>query len=264
MAWSVNPQFGRINWQDDFICTFDTDGGITAKQSFLIMREELGATKPAKGTSCNETGFESLQLKNFTVSYDKGPYYKVSCTFAASATTYNGGGGSAEFGETYHTSVTTVLEPIETHIKFKNFTTTDWQKVALYKAKKIVRDPSDVTKLLEKKINFTTNKEFTEVITMPDTSNFDLLLKWIDGGIVNYKSPQIQYKHRWQSRNKISSSALNKVGKKDSPSGQPPSLNNERDWILLGSNSDVDDGVYQNEMVWQSSGAGGLVDEVYE
>ena len=66
---------------------------------------------------------------------------------------------------------------------------------------------------------------------------------------------------RWVSTSRPAD--LNKVGKIDNPSGDPPAVAEGRNWMNMGLNSTEKSAVFDNEESWELSGRGGYLEELY-
>ncbi len=83
-----------------------------------------------------------------------------------------------------------------------------------------------------------------------------VLFEYLRRGIDSYRVARVTWTRSWVSRDSIPQSILNNVGLIDSPAGNPPNLEGDGNWLLVGarSSSRADDRFYENEQVWESSG----------
>jgi len=79
-------------------------------------------------------------------------------------------------------------------------------------------------------------------------------------GRTTYQLATYEYQHRWQSNKGVTSAQLNKLGKIDTPSGNPPTPGTGRDWLLVGVDEEQNgsgDFLFDNVLTYLLSDEGG-------
>lgn len=83
-------------------------------------------------------------------------------------------------------------------------------------------------------------------------------------GVTTYTRPTYFWEKTWESETPLSAAQLNKLGKVDTPDGDPPEAGGTRDWMLVDADMQKRGKLYRNFLSWEMSEAGGWDEEVYD
>jgi hypothetical protein len=237
---------GQIIWTDDFSHNEDDKGVVTATHSFFCHYDQVLMLTPLKGAACVQPGWNVLQRTTVSSSLEKAGISKVTCTYKA----YVGPDGDFSFddagddGKSYELGITLSDEPIETNYRYKDVSDAEKKTIVKVKNGQLVAlvdedytyvDPSLGTDQIHETITSERGKELVDLILT---------------GTETYEAPAQIWRATYRSKNKPSSTILNKVGKITSAKGAP-GVSEDRKWLFIGCNVTEIGGIYHISLEWK-------------
>lgn len=237
--------------QPDFDAVEGENGGITATQSFKILKTGLDISSVrqrfAIGTFLSTLDPDCLNLLAFlqltrvrSAKVIEGGYMMVSCDF----TGYTSSSFDFETGEpdpqpTFSKRGTVNEAPLSEHPKWRALSDTEKFGLGLLVNGDAItsRDFTTVGNIIEIDgvSGFTPFKTETneDLVLTGDAIQF---AKIIAQGITTYKQASVSYVHTWESNRPISSNITADLGRISEPAGNTGTPPGGRNWMLIGVN----------------------------
>ena len=146
----------------------------------------------------------------------------------------------------YSLEVTTSDEPLATHPRYESLSAEDKAEAVEFALNPPLEDDGETLKEIDK-TDWSTEKEE--------------LYDKMRSGVEAYRDPKVIWGARWVSD--ALPSNLNKTGEIDNPSGDPPAVGSDRNWMYLGARTRIRGLVYEIEESWELSGRGGWDPDLY-
>lgn len=103
-----------------------------------------------------------------------------------------------------------------------------------------------------------------EASTQPSAGDATDWVKLASEGWRTYPAPSFMWEKAWESEQAIATSAVNSLGKVDSPEGSPPTPSGSRDWMLTDASQEQHGELYRNRLAWELSEPGGWNETVHD
>jgi hypothetical protein len=261
--------------QDDFNASQNENGGWQATQSFRIRKGDLdnyrvkeafpsGATLQSLDPNCDEL-FAYMRLVTIKgIQNIPGGWQQISVEFVGFTS-----GSTSEFTPpetaarpTFSKRGVLVDAPLNEHPKWKNLEVKERNSLGklLTGVWLYVEDPFPPGGYVL--ANETGGESYTirpedQQLTSEDAIEFAAR---IAEGRTTYRMATYEYHHRWQGNKGVTAAQLNKLGKIDTPTGNPPTPGAGRNWLLVGVDEEQNgsgDFLFDNSLTYLLSDDGG-------
>jgi hypothetical protein len=262
--------------QDDFNAAQNENGGWKATQSFRIRKGDIdnysvkeafpsGATLQSLDKSCDDL-FAFMRLATIKgIQNIPGGWQQITVEFVGFTN-----GSTSEFTPpetaarpTYGKRGTLKDAPLYEHPKWKALEPAERWALGLF-LKGDFQSNSALNSVgtyeeydLRKTFYPAIDNDGDAITFSEDAIKF---IERIAQGRTTYEMATYQHHHRWQGNKGITSAQLNKLGKIDTPSGNPPTPGTGRDWLLIGADEEQNgsgDFLFDNVLTYLLSDEGG-------
>lgn len=246
MASGTHTTFdpGGLTKTPDFRTSRDKTGLWTARQVFYCQKTLFTTLVPERGDE--HPDFDYLIAEEVSVTEEEGKWMKIEVTYYGALGT---GGTEADIEAAnppeYTRDITLSEEPLETHPRYVDALAVD----DIREAVELAKNPP---------------KEEDGTLQAVDQTGWDALkvelYELLQGGQESYREPRLVYRKRWVS---TSDPGATNAGKIQTPDGTPPTLPAGYNWLNAGERSTQRGNIYENEVIWESSGRGGWNTDLY-
>lgn len=236
---------GGLVMTDEYDFAPDEKGLWTGTQIFYVRVETIATDLPARYTA--HPVFSVMFVDKVRFSGSKAGWAKVTAEYVGLFFETEGTEEPAadDPNVRYVLGISLSEEPLETHSRY----VAELTAIQIQTASEWAKNPPK------------TDGEPEE----PDTAGWPALqielYEFLSKGVTSYRSPRPTWTKSWVSSSRPAS--LNKVGKIDTPSGNPPTPGVGRTWLNTGLTSTQSGLVFENEESWELSGLGGWITEIY-
>ncbi len=234
---------GGIIFTDDYNFAQDEKSLWKGTHKMFARIETLSADLPKKLSS--HPLFTSLFLESLSISGAQAGWVQVTGNYVGLLSEAGGEPDDNDPRVRYSLGISLSEDPLETFGAYVNELT----PLEIQQASEWAKNPP---------------KDEDGEVKEPDLSEWPAkqveLYNFLQAGLVSYRVPRATWTMSWVSNSRPSN--LNSVGKIDNPPGAP-SVNENRDWLNAGITSNQAGRVYENSIVWELSGIGGWVSEIY-
>ncbi len=241
MPRHVSIQPGRLYPQPDYTIQVDQEGKWTVTQVFLCHRNSAVSLMPRPGSVHPEVPF--VAASQVTAKVTEGDLAEITAVYTGAE---NSDEGDSAAPPVYTMGLSLSEEPLLSHIRYEDL---EDEEVEALQAISSGRDTDDTGAANKDKV----------------TSELGLeALAKIRRGQVSYYSPKITWRESFVRDSGVKPSDLNKIGEIDNPSGDPPALAQDRDWLLNGVTQTQEGRSFRIEREWLASDRGGWDPDIYE
>lgn len=239
MPKHVSIQTGRLYPQPDYTIQIDQEGKWTVTQVFLCHRNSAVSLMPRPGAVHPEVPF--VAVSQVTASVTEGDLAEITCTYTGAENS----DGEEEAHAVYTIGLSLSEEPLLSHLRYKDLEEDEVEALQAIAGGKETDDSGAAYK----------DKIESEL-------GLEALAK-IQRGQVSYYSPKITWRESFVRDKGVKTSELNKIGEIDDPSGDPPLLAQDRNWLLNGVTQTQEGRSFRIEREWLASDRGGWDPEIY-
>lgn len=202
--------------------TISIDGVATLTTIYEVPADMLVSLLPALGSK--HPDFATLLLHEITSTSEEGDMATMTCVYKG----VSPAGGGGESRPVYELINSTGQEPLATHPLFKDLTPQDFRDV-----EKAIDNPTDGL-----------SPAFTG-------AKLKYYLKR-SAGVESYLVRGVVWRETKVGPTAYTNAA--QVGKIDTPPGNPPSLGDTANWLLIGATATKEGGAWRSTRDWQASG----------
>ena len=241
MPSHVSIQPGRLYPQPDYTVQIDQEGKWSVTQVFLCHRNSAVALMPRPGSVHPEVPF--VAVSQVTAQVTEGDLAEITCVYTGAEESND---EDEQANAVYTIGLSLSEEPLLTHQRYKDL---EEEEIEALQAIASGKDTDSSGAPYKDQVTSELGQE---------------ALEKIQRGQVSYYSPKITWRESFVRDNGVKNSDLNKIGEIDDPSGNPPSLAQDRDWLLHGVTQTQEGRSYRIEREWLASDRGGWDPDIYQ
>ena len=239
MPKHIAIQPGRLYPQPDYTIQIDQEGKWTVTQVFICHRDSVVALMPRPGTTHPEVAFVAVSQVSTAVT--EGDLAEITCTYSGAQ---EQPGDEEEFA-VYTIGLSLSEEPLLSHIRYNELEEAEVEALrAIASGKESDDDGTPYKDQIESELGLEA-------------------LSKIQRGQVSYYSPKITWRESFVRDKGVKTAELNKIGEIDDPSGEPPTLAQDRNWLLNGVTQTQEGKSFRIEREWLASDRGGWDQDIY-
>lgn len=244
-------------YNDDFKISFDNNGKMTGSWSYRVQFASVRSTLPTVGSDCPHSNFTDLKVSDLDIQNEGDNVALVTVKYSGNYWGDNGNNTeSFPTSKTWDLQVQTTEESITTHFKYKD--------IPAYRKLQILKLLNGGATLgSDNKLTYDNEADVKESVTL-EGAELELAKLIAGDGEEFYLVPRIVYRCMWKDNNPLSNTFLNTVGKIVTPVGDPPDVNENRNWLFVGV-SQVWNGIYYDIVAeyWLSGRGRGWDNKIY-
>lgn len=261
--------------QPGFTATESQEGGWTGSHSFMIRRtawnSEFVRNQFAVGREITlidpnlSTFFSFLKIASINVTSDEGDFILVQTSLAGA-----GGGSAGQYGAdgairpVYRLTCSLQDAPLSDHPKWKTFTAIEKEALSgMISGDLVFDEPSDGVGTRDERSFWLESNSNGDPFTLTTLDAIEFA-KIIAAGQTTYQKPAMVWTESTQGTAGLSFDQIQKLGKIDTPGGNPPEPSGVRDWMLIGAFDEETGGLHRTELEWTMSEAGGFNETLYK